>query len=52
MPQMAPINWLTLFIMFFSLFISTFNLIYFMFIKNKKIQNLKKYIILDYNKFI
>nr|QZR92103.1 ATP synthase F0 subunit 8 [Uroleucon erigeronensis] len=52
MPQMAPINWLILFIFFFYMFYLTMNLLYFNFIKNNKINMSFKKNMKNYNKFI
>nr|AMV74153.1 ATP synthase F0 subunit 8 [Rhopalosiphum padi] len=52
MPQMAPINWLILFLFFFSTFYVIMNLLYFNFIKNLKINFFKKNNMKNYNKFI
>nr|QHF16906.1 ATP synthase F0 subunit 8 [Therioaphis trifolii] len=52
MPQMAPINWLILFILFFFTFIITSNMIYFMYLKNMKMKSNKKNLMKNYNKFI
>nr|YP_010127199.1 ATP synthase F0 subunit 8 [Brevicoryne brassicae]QPO84583.1 ATP synthase F0 subunit 8 [Brevicoryne brassicae]UGY85912.1 ATP synthase F0 subunit 8 [Brevicoryne brassicae] len=49
---MAPINWLILFIFFFSMYYLIMNLLYFNFIKNIKIEILKKNKMKNYNKFI
>nr|YP_010414162.1 ATP synthase F0 subunit 8 [Macrosiphum rosae]URQ84758.1 ATP synthase F0 subunit 8 [Macrosiphum rosae] len=52
MPQMAPINWLILFMFFFFTFYLTMNLLYFNFIKNIKIKISFKKHMKNYNKFI
>nr|YP_010175318.1 ATP synthase F0 subunit 8 [Neotoxoptera formosana]QSL98445.1 ATP synthase F0 subunit 8 [Neotoxoptera formosana] len=52
MPQMAPINWLILFIFFFSMFYMIMNMLYFNFIKNNKIKFYFKNNVKNYNKFI
>nr|CAQ52862.1 F-ATPase subunit 8 [Paracletus donisthorpei]CAQ52865.1 F-ATPase subunit 8 [Paracletus cimiciformis]CAQ52868.1 F-ATPase subunit 8 [Paracletus cimiciformis]CAQ52871.1 F-ATPase subunit 8 [Paracletus cimiciformis] len=52
MPQMAPMNWLILFIFFMSMFYLTMNIIYFMFIKNKKSYKINLNKSKNYNKFI
>nr|QBR55148.1 ATP synthase F0 subunit 8 [Therioaphis tenera] len=52
MPQMAPINWLILFMLFFFTFIVTSNMIYFYILKNTKMSSNKKNLMKNYNKFI
>nr|BCM73185.1 ATP synthase F0 subunit 8 [Chaetosiphon fragaefolii] len=52
MPQMAPINWLILFIFFFSMFYLLMNLLYFNFFKNLKNKIYFKNNLKNYNKFI
>nr|YP_009728511.1 ATP synthase F0 subunit 8 [Indomegoura indica]QIA95424.1 ATP synthase F0 subunit 8 [Indomegoura indica] len=52
MPQMAPINWLILFIFFFHTFYLIMNMLYFNFIKTIKIKILYKNNMKNYNKFI
>nr|AGI97895.1 ATP synthase F0 subunit 8 [Kaltenbachiella spinosa]AHK17970.1 F-ATPase subunit 8 [Kaltenbachiella spinosa] len=52
MPQMAPINWLILFMLFMLIFYFTMNMIYFNFIKLINKKNSKKMLIKNYNKFI
>ncbi|YP_009239938.1 ATP synthase F0 subunit 8 (mitochondrion) [Myzus persicae] len=49
---MAPINWLILFIFFFSMFYLIMNLLYFNFIKNMKMKFSYKTNMKNYNKFI
>nr|YP_009566707.1 ATP synthase F0 subunit 8 [Greenidea psidii]QBB73069.1 ATP synthase F0 subunit 8 [Greenidea psidii] len=52
MPQMAPINWLFMFIYFLILFYILMNLIYFNFLKKNKNNKLNKILMKNYNKFI
>nr|AKM69968.1 ATP synthase subunit 8 [Thripsaphis sp. YW-2015] len=49
---MAPMNWLILFIMFFSTFLLNSNLIYFIYLKKMKNSIFKKKMTKNYNKFI
>ncbi|YP_002323933.1 ATP synthase F0 subunit 8 (mitochondrion) [Acyrthosiphon pisum] len=49
---MAPINWLILFMFFFSMFYLIMNLLYFNFIKNIKMKIMKMNNTKNYNKFI
>nr|AKM70147.1 ATP synthase subunit 8 [Eucallipterus tiliae] len=49
---MAPINWLILFILFFSTFLMNSQLMYFFFLKKMKIKFKKKKMKKNYNKFI
>nr|AGI97897.1 ATP synthase F0 subunit 8 [Kaltenbachiella nirecola] len=52
MPQMAPMNWLILFIYFMLIFFIMMNLMYFNFIKLNKNSFFKKKLTKNYNKFI
>nr|YP_010029339.1 ATP synthase F0 subunit 8 [Aphis spiraecola]QOU10382.1 ATP synthase F0 subunit 8 [Aphis spiraecola] len=52
MPQMAPINWLILFLFFFMMLYLIMNFMYFMFIKNIKMKKNLKIQLKNYNKFI
>nr|CAQ52898.1 F-ATPase subunit 8 [Forda riccobonii]CAQ52901.1 F-ATPase subunit 8 [Forda riccobonii] len=52
MPQMAPLNWLIMFIFFMMNFYMMMNFIYFMFNKNKKTHKIKSKNFKNYNKFI
>nr|QJW34309.1 ATP synthase F0 subunit 8 [Schoutedenia ralumensis] len=52
MPQMAPINWLLMFIYFLTMLYLNMNLIFFIFLKNFKIKKMTKIKIKNYNKFI
>nr|CAQ52925.1 F-ATPase subunit 8 [Geoica setulosa] len=52
MPQMAPMNWLILFMFFMLMFFITLNIIYFIFNKTNKKKNKTLKIWKNYNKFI
>nr|YP_010038641.1 ATP synthase F0 subunit 8 [Eutrichosiphum pasaniae]QOY44591.1 ATP synthase F0 subunit 8 [Eutrichosiphum pasaniae] len=52
MPQMAPINWLFMFMYFLIMLYIMMNLIYFNFNKKNNIKFLNKIQIKNYNKFI
>nr|QUO99338.1 ATP synthase F0 subunit 8 [Melanaphis sacchari] len=52
MPQMAPMNWLILFMFFFYTFFLISNFMYFLFIKNMKLKKSMNLNPKNYNKFI
>nr|AKM69955.1 ATP synthase subunit 8 [Tuberolachnus salignus] len=49
---MAPINWLILFLFFFTMFYMILNFMYFNYNKNYKLKLLNKIHMKNYNKFI
>nr|YP_009341841.1 ATP synthase F0 subunit 8 [Mindarus keteleerifoliae]AKM70082.1 ATP synthase subunit 8 [Mindarus keteleerifoliae] len=49
---MAPMNWLILFLYFFTTFFMIMSILYFIFIKKFKMKILKLKYIKNYNKFI
>nr|YP_009940095.1 ATP synthase F0 subunit 8 [Hamamelistes spinosus]QNV49433.1 ATP synthase F0 subunit 8 [Hamamelistes spinosus] len=52
MPQMAPINWLILFLYFMMMLYLIMNMMYFNFYKNIKMKQIKPLNKKNYNKFI
>nr|WCJ52991.1 ATP synthase F0 subunit 8 [Mindarus keteleerifoliae] len=53
MPQLAPMNWLILFLYFFTTFFMIMSILYFIFIKKfNSNKNFKTKMIKNYNKFI